>query len=277
MRRLILISLSVFLISAVAATGLIAFGVGNGYFQGPFTQTDFPRVPWLKLGEHQVPFREEREIPLEDIQILELDVEYGNLKVLPGSTGPALLTVTGTVPSGDQPVISAESAGSRTLVQVGSGHPLRGSEELEITLVLPVRSLELLDISLDMGNLDISYHDAERTVAELSMGNLRLDGSFRDLSLKTHMGNTTVRGSVQSLVAECNMGNLTMHLDNFDQLEASVDLGNIDLALTETGGLRIYAAAAMGTVQVPATLSGSRQDSNGILETEAGDITVKEN
>lgn len=276
MRRLILISLSIFLISAVAATGLIAYGVGNGYFQGPFDRSDFPRVPWLRMGEEQVPFREEQEISLEEISVLELEVEYGNLKVLSGPDGPALLTVTGKVPPGDHPDISVSSDGSRSFIRVRAGHPLRGSEELEISLVLPSKALKLLDVSLDMGNLDISYDLAERTSAELSMGNLRADGNFGDLSLQTHMGNTTVRGSVRHLEAECNMGNLTMYLESYDRLKANVDLGNIDLTLSDPGDARIYATASMGTVQVPDHLSGSRQDSTGMLETEAGDITVRE-
>ncbi len=281
LKKIILISLVVFLVAMAAVTSLVLWGIANNYYDSEFPIDPF-LINWTRTGsERLAPFEETLEFSLNDVEDLIILKTWGTLEIrtTPGDGGmikldgrlPETMTISPELRYGEKSLeIRLQPDTERWGNRLANGR-------LDILLLLPDRLYRQISVDSALGNLYTEGIRSDNIRIDSAMGNVDLHGTFRELDLSYTMGNLSLRGSVDRLTAEGNMGNVNLDIDSFQELAIRQTMGNITLRIPKDRyAAHFYVKATMGTEDVSPSLLGAEDLTPAHLQAEFGNITIKE-
>ena len=153
-----------------------------------------------------------------------------------------------------------------------------------LSIALPERELEQIELNLRLGSADLGTLKAKRITADLALGSLYADDlQTRQLDATLALGSAEL-GNVQAdrVTIENAQGDVTIsRLLGASQVQVTDQLGNIALTLGEKAdGYSVQAACGLGSITVSGAKQASPYSANSkaantvILDAALGDITL---
>lgn len=153
-----------------------------------------------------------------------------------------------------------------------------------LSIALPERELEQIELNLRLGSADLGELKAKRITADLALGSLYADDlQTEQLDATLALGSAEL-GNVQAdrVTIENAQGDVTIsRLLGASQVQVADQLGNIALTLGEKAdGYSVQAACGLGSITVSGAKQASPYSANSkaantvILDAALGDITL---
>ncbi|PRI12342.1 DUF4097 family beta strand repeat-containing protein [Leucobacter massiliensis] len=195
---------------------------------------------------------------VDGVRGLEISAAVSSFRIEAGDQEDAELTVEGSdfadqwsmYRDGDELVVEAPELGAGAV----TGGCLFGcspnSGAGEVTLTLPRELLESGRLEADIS---------------LAGGELRGEGSFRELGIDVDAGSLEFTGSARTLDLGLSVGEARVELADVDEAEIDVQTGDATLKLTGTAPRSVELNAEMGAVSLQLPEGGYRVDQAGTL------------
>ena len=208
------------------------------------------------------------ELSYDEVTSIKIDADVFNLSIRQGEA----FSVTYEGASRLKPKVSID--GSELYIrQSNDGFHISnlkqlfgdsGDRKCSLTVTVPSdHTLYGMDVSLDLGSIELE---------ELSMSDLKLEANLGNVELE--------QVNADAMSIDADMGNVELYDMTFKNMEASVDMGNIEVhSLTDLSGYRIELNADLGGVSCNGSSKGSSYHSPGTdgsvtIEADMGNIKL---
>ncbi|WP_053372101.1 DUF4097 family beta strand repeat-containing protein [Paenibacillus sp. FJAT-27812] len=149
---------------------------------------------------------------------------------------------------------------------------------LKLTIELPEKVWDTVDINTDTGNITIEQMEAENLKLKLDTGNLKVSNySFKEILFDTDTGNVTFTDGVGSIKGETDTGNIRIENDELrGDIALESDTGNVTINVDkQPQSAAIHIQKDVGSSKVEWAGFTDTNDSKSIIEGKIGNGDIQ--
>lgn len=260
----------------LAALALIMLGVGVLCAFFVFNKNDLMKFK----GD---PYLQEKTVDASAIKSIHAETDTFNVTFVRGTTDDIHLRLEGNASKkyNDKIVFTADSKGDTLYIEGNTKNNFTfgiSIINLKLTVELPEKLWDTVDIKTDTGNISIDQLKADQLNVELDTGNLKVsDYSFNAIKFETDTGNVTFTDGVGSFKGETDTGNIRIENEELrNNIALQSDTGNITINVDkQPQSAAIHIQKDVGSSKVEWDGFTDSNDSKSVVDGKIGSGNIK--